>query len=294
MLGCSQSEPTAMPQNQIMYRPPAPLKVERESSASTTIMVGQDRHTDVLRRVVFQAVPSLREGALAVLNPTQLDELDRAFLGRFDLHAFAQDGSSAFVWLASEHVRGADVQLKDGRRMRVGYYPGSPAGLPGWYDQDGLSLASEILGRPVALSRVTSRFGERLHPITGQRKQHRGVDYGAPEGTPVFAVGAGVVTTLAVDASAGNHLKLDHASDFQSWYLHLHHFAAGLAKGSLVKQGEVIGYVGTTGASTGPHLHFELHRNGLALDPQRKLSSPLTALGPLSQPQHRKTLEAFP
>lgn len=283
-----------MPQNQSMYRPPLPLSVERESFVSTTTGASKGRRVDVLRRVGFQAVPSLREGALAVLTPTQLDELDRAYLGRLDLHAFAQDGSSVFVWLAGEHVRGADVQLKDGRRMRVGYYPGSPTALPGWYDQDGLSLASEILGRPMSLSRVTSRFGERLHPITGQRKQHRGVDYGAPEGTPVFAVGDGVVTTLAADASAGNHLKLDHASDFQSWYLHLHHFAAGLAKGSQVKQGEVIGYVGTTGASTGPHLHFELHRNGLALDPQRKLSSPLTALGPLSQPQHKRTLEAFP
>jgi murein DD-endopeptidase MepM/ murein hydrolase activator NlpD len=247
----------------------------------------------LLRRTSFAALPSFREGALAALTQEQLDSVDRMFLGRLDLHAFARVGSQAHVWLDGDTVRAAEVELKDGRRVRVGWYPGSAAARPGWYDQSGLSMASEILGRPLALSRVTSRFGERLHPITGQLKQHRGVDYGAPEGTPIYAVGSGVVR-LANDAGAGNHIKITHDSNYESWYLHLHHFAAGLVSGARVQQGDVIGYVGTTGMSTGPHLHYELHRNGSVLDPQKKLSLPLMALGPLSQPQHRKTLEAFP
>lgn len=229
-----------------------------------------------------------------MLTAEQLDAMDRVFLGRLDLNAFVQPDSTAHVWLAGDRVRAADVELKDGRRMRVGWYPGSAAATAGWYDQDGLSLASEILGRPVALSRVTSRFGERLHPITGKLKEHRGIDYGAPEGTPVYAVGSGSIKTATADNAAGNHIKITHDSDYESWYLHLHHFAPNIVQGARVEQGDVIGYVGTTGASTGPHLHYELHRNGSALDPQKKLSLPLRALGPLSQPQHRKTLEALP
>lgn len=281
-----------------LYVPPPVAPVVADGKANTTLtvspLVAPPTIIKELRRLSFTASPTFRDGALAVLNADQLDALDRIYLGRLDLHAFAQPGSVAHVWLAGDRVRAGDVQLTDGRRMRVGWYPGSAAAVAGWYDQDGLSLASEILGRPVALSRVTSRFGARLHPITGQLKQHRGVDYGAPEGTPIYAVGSGTIKTLATDGAAGNHIKIAHDSDFESWYLHLHHFASGLARGARVEQGDIIGYVGTTGASTGPHLHYELHRNGSVLDPQKKLSLPLRALGPLSQPQHRRTLEALP
>lgn len=296
---CHEPPSPNEPARASLYVPPVVRPPDAERTESATLGAPPTRTTSAtaaaaLRRVAFVVRPTFREGALSVLSAAQLDALDRIFLGRLDLHAFAGEGSTAFVWLAGDVVRGADVALKDGRRVRVGHYPGSQSSAAGWYDQDGLSLASEILGRPVALSRVTSKFGERLHPITGAQKQHRGVDYGAPEGTAIFAVGDGTILTLATDSSAGNHVKLSHPSGFESWYLHLHHFAPGLAKGSSVRQGDVIGYVGTTGASTGPHLHYELHRNGLALDPQRQISLPLVALGPLSQPEHRKNLEALP
>ena len=299
LVACSPPLDDKSLQRASLYVPPPVSPVVTRPTANTTPVLTPlvapplPEHT-ALRRVSFRATPSFRDGALAVLTSEQLDAVDRIFLGRLDLHAFVQADSTAHVWLAGDRVRAADIMLKDGRRLRVGWYPGSPAAAPGWYDQDGLSLESQILGRPVALSRVTSRFGERLHPITGKLKQHRGIDYGAPEGTPVYAVGSGTIKTLATDAAAGNHIKISHDSDFESWYLHLHHFAPGVVQGGRIEQGEVIGYVGTTGASTGPHLHYELHRNGLALDPQKKLALSLRALGPLSQPQHRNALEALP
>jgi len=291
--GCSED---VQPVNRVapQYLPPAPTPSTPSAPILPRPTVSPQHPAAAVPRLTavdFKVEPTLREGALRVLSAAQLDQLDAVYLGRLDLHAFVADGSFVRCWIdGAGNVAAADVMLKDGSRLRVGRHLGEPSG---WYDYDGRSMRSEVLGRPVALSRVTSKFGQRLHPITGANRQHRGVDYGAPEGTPVFAVGDGVVGTAASSASAGNHIKIQHLSGHESWYLHLHHFAAGIRAGSAVKQGDVIGVVGTTGASTGPHLHYELHRSGIALDPHKMISSPERVLGPLTQPAHRRYLESL-
>ncbi|MDP3767926.1 MAG: M23 family metallopeptidase [Dehalococcoidia bacterium] len=126
------------------------------------------------------------------------------------------------------------------------------------------------LRHPIPGARITSRFGVRVHPVTGEIKNHAGIDYGAASGTPVVAAADGIV--LGVNpghATAGNYLVIGHSSNVMTRYLHLSAFAAGMRSGVPVTAGQVIGYVGMTGRVTGPHLHFEVRRaDGSAVDPE--------------------------
>lgn len=154
----------------------------------------------------------------------------------------------------------------------------------GWYDDKGRSLDGPLRARPVALARVTSGYGSRHHPITGTETRHTGVDYGADIGTPVLAVGDGTVREASSSKTAGTFLKLTHADGWESWYLHLNDIA--VKKGDTVKQGNLIAHTGNTGASTGPHLHFELRIINIALDPRRTVPVPTLALSPRELPRH--------
>ena len=126
-----------------------------------------------------------------------------------------------------------------------------------------------LLTKPVAEGRLTSRFGYRRNP-TGFRflaKRHRGIDWAAPAGTPVYAAGDGTVDKLYVSSTYGNYVRIAHANGFQTAYAHLAAFADGLEEGSAVERGQQIGSVGRTGSATGNHLHFELIRAGRQVDP---------------------------
>ena len=133
-----------------------------------------------------------------------------------------------------------------------------------YWDVSGGSLRKQLLKAPLKYSRISSRFSNaRLHPIYKVYRPHHGVDYAAPKGTPVRAVADGVVTFKGWGGGGGNTLKIKHPGNMMSGYLHLSRFAKGIAQGSRVSQGQLIGYVGSTGASTGPHLDFRLWRNAL-------------------------------
>lgn len=141
----------------------------------------------------------------------------------------------------------------------------------GYFAPDGTSLRKMFLKSPIRYGRITSGFStRRFHPILKIRRPHLGVDYGAPIGTPIRAVGDGTVTFAARKGGAGNMIKLRHNSTYQTAYKHLNGFAKGVRSGAKVKQGQVIGYVGNTGLSTGPHLHFEFYQSGRYIDPVRK------------------------
>lgn len=138
----------------------------------------------------------------------------------------------------------------------------------GYWDEEGKSLKSMFLKAPLKYSRISSRFSyARKHPVLRIVRPHLGVDYAAPAGTPVQAIGDGVVIARAYAGGNGNYIKIKHAQNFTSGYLHLRGFAKGIVVGSRVKQGQLIGYVGSTGISTGPHLDFRLWQAGKALDP---------------------------
>jgi len=124
--------------------------------------------------------------------------------------------------------------------------------------------------------RVTSRYGMRRHPILGYSRQHNGTDFAAPYGTPVRATASGVVSGRGRDNGRGNYVVIRHGNGYASHYYHLQRFAAGLRAGQRVDQGQMIGTVGSTGLSTGPHLHYGLVHNGRYINPLR-LQSPSTA-----------------
>jgi murein DD-endopeptidase MepM/ murein hydrolase activator NlpD len=137
-----------------------------------------------------------------------------------------------------------------------------------YFDEEGNSLRKTFLKAPLQFSRISSRFSySRLHPILKIRRPHLGVDYAAPQGTPVHAVGDGVVIFKGYSGGAGKMIKIKHNGNYMTAYLHLNGYGKNLRKGSTVKQGDVIGYVGSTGLSTGPHLDFRFYKNGRAVDP---------------------------
>ena len=144
-----------------------------------------------------------------------------------------------------------------------------------YWEADGGSLRKQLLKAPLKYSRISSRFTyARKHPIYKVYRPHTGVDYAAPKGTPVHAVADGVVIFKGWGGGGGNTLKIKHAGNLQTGYLHLSRFAKGISKGSRVSQGQLIGYVGSTGASTGPHLDYRIWKNGTPIDPLKIPSEP--------------------
>lgn len=138
----------------------------------------------------------------------------------------------------------------------------------GYWDEAGKSLKSAFLKAPLKYSRISSKFtNSRMHPVLRIRRPHHGVDYAAPSGTPVQSIANGVVIARGYSGGGGNTVKIRHARGYMSGYLHLKGYASGLKVGSSVSQGQVIGYVGTTGVSTGPHLDFRIWKNGKPIDP---------------------------
>ena len=139
-------------------------------------------------------------------------------------------------------------------------------GAPEWFDASGRSIIRALLRTPVDGARVSSTFGYRIHPIDGFRKLHKGTDFAAPIGTPIFASGNGVVQFAAMKGPNGNLTILHHDNGWLTYYLHQSRFMPGIVVGARVAQGQEIGEVGTTGHSTGPHLHYEVHIDGEPVD----------------------------
>ena len=138
--------------------------------------------------------------------------------------------------------------------------------------EEGMGFGQQFLRYPVQFTRVSSVFSDaRLHPIYKRKRPHRGVDFAAPTGTPVRAVADGKVTYAGWRGDYGRFLKIDHAGPYSSAYAHLQGIKKGVRAGAFVKRGQVIGYVGSSGASTGPHLHFEMHKNGRYINPLEKM-----------------------
>ncbi len=137
-----------------------------------------------------------------------------------------------------------------------------------FFDLEGKSLRKTFLKAPLKYNRISSTFSHsRMHPVLKIRRPHHGVDYSAPQGTPVVAVGDGLVTKAAYSGGAGNMVKIKHNSNYETAYLHLWKYGPGIRSGIRVKQGQVIGYVGSTGLSTGPHLDYRFYKNGTPVDP---------------------------
>jgi murein DD-endopeptidase MepM/ murein hydrolase activator NlpD len=144
-----------------------------------------------------------------------------------------------------------------GKRLEF-YHFDMPDGSDDYFDANGRSVRRALLKTPVDGARISSGFGMRKHPIQGYTKMHRGVDFAAPSGTPIYAAGKGVIERIGRNGGYGNYIRIRHNSTYKTAYAHLKRYAKGMKRGVRVQQGQIIGYVGTTGRSTGPHLHYEV------------------------------------
>ena len=142
-------------------------------------------------------------------------------------------------------------------------------GSEGHYDISGKSVEKALMKTPINGARLSSSYGMRKHPIDGFNKMHRGTDFAAPSGTPIMASGSGVITRARWCGGGGNCIKIKHNSTYETIYAHMKNFALGIKEGVRVKQGQIIGYVGSTGKSTGPHLHYEVVMNGKKINSQK-------------------------
>ena len=143
----------------------------------------------------------------------------------------------------------------------------SGKGTIGWYDETGNSAARALIRTPISGARLSSSFGHRKHPVSGFNAMHKGVDFAAPRGTPIIAAGSGVIREAGWKGSFGRYIRIRHNSTYDTAYAHMSRIAPNIHPGSRVKQGEIIGYVGSTGRSTGAHLHYEVMVNNRQVNP---------------------------
>jgi len=174
-----------------------------------------------------------------------------------------QDGSRSKIG----NILFASLSLS-GDRLPIYRYENTK-GHTAYYNDKGHGAQKALMRTPINGARLSSGFGKRRHPILKYSKMHTGVDFAAPRGTPIYAAGDGVLDYAGRKGGYGKYIRIRHNSEYQTAYAHMRGFKKGMYKGKRVKQGEVIGYVGTTGRSTGPHLHYEIIRNGGKVNPMR-------------------------
>lgn len=256
------------------------LRMERRANVWTPIWI--EEKVEIQTRTYVGSVEStLWDSAVkAQMNPILIAELAEVFGSQIDFSREIRMNDRwrlaveeqlvkgrHYKWgsiLAAEYQRGTEThtallyRTENGTEKRdVGYFA-----------PNGESLRKMFLKSPLKYGRVTSRFQRaRFHPILKVRRPHLGVDYAAPTGTPIRSVGDGVVMSAGWSGGGGKVIKIRHGSTYQTAYKHLSRFGSGIRAGTRVKQGDVIGYVGSTGLSTAPHLHFEFFVNGKFVDP---------------------------
>ena len=283
-------------------------RFEYEVDTSTMLIVTKDKEGNFEARLE----PIQYEMALNKVNGTIQSSMFNAMTDQGETAALAVRLAEIFAWEIN-FIR--DIQPEDSfsllveKRYRDGDFAGygkilaaeftnkgklfeayvhvDDKGKDQYYDAGGESLKRAFLKAPLSFTRISSRFSmNRKHPILGYSRPHPAVDYAAPTGTPVMTVGDGTVSFVGRGKGAGNYITIQHPNNYETSYLHLSRFAKGLKKGQKVSQGEVIGYVGSTGYSTGPHLDFRMKQNGNWVNPE-------TALTPRAAPLDKSEKEAF-
>jgi murein DD-endopeptidase MepM/ murein hydrolase activator NlpD len=206
-------------------------------------------------------------------------EMVRAYSYDVDFQRDVGAGSSFEVLFEGEYRPGIDrpvggkllyttLQTIDGKKIKAFRFSPSGRNLDaGYYSENGASLKKSLLRTPVNGASVTSKFGMRRHPVLGYTKMHKGIDFGAPTGTPIYAAGDGIIEYAGFFGGYGRYVRIKHGNNYSSAYGHMSRISKQSAVGARVEQGDVIGYVGTSGVSTGPHLHFEVLKNGGQINP---------------------------
>lgn len=227
------------------------------------------------------------------LDPSLIRDMSEIFAWTVDFFGLQKGDSFRVIYeelyiddklLGTDRIFGA--QFSRGGSV-VTAIPFIQDGKESYYDVDGASLKKAFLKAPLQFSRITSRFSSsRMHPILRIRRPHYGVDYAAPIGTPVHAIGDGRVTAATTENGSGKMVRIQHNSVYATAYLHLSRFGDGIAPGVFVKQNDIIGYVGSSGLSTGPHLDFRFYMNGSPVDPLKVDAPPV-------EPVTQENMERF-
>lgn len=240
--------------------------LEAETRAETRAFEGKIS-TSLYDAAVGQGVP-----------PAVLVEMTRLFSYDVDFQRDIRKGDSFEVLfdqritsdgdvVSNEEIAYASMTLR-GEEYEI-YAFIHDDGERGYYTAEGKGIRKALMRTPINGARLSSSFGARRHPVLGYTKMHKGVDFAAPRGTPIYAAGDGVIEKRERWGSFGNYIRIRHGDGFSTAYAHMKGFAKGYGVGSRVKQGSVIGYVGTTGRSTGPHLHYEVLKNGQQVNPMK-------------------------
>lgn len=251
-------------------------------------LIGEEWQAEIIEKPVqIQVVTYLgsvntnlwESAAEAKMSPALISEMAEIFAWQVDFSREVQVGDKWRISIEEELIHGERVGLgtilsaeyiNSGRTHAAVLFRQDGENV-GYYAPDGSSLRKMFLKSPIQFGRISSKFNRnRFHPVLKTHRPHMGVDYAAPIGTPIRAVGDGVISFAGWSGGGGNVLKLRHNSVYDTAYKHLKGFAPGVKRGSRIKQGQVIGYVGNTGLSTGPHLHFEFYVNGKYVDPLRQ------------------------
>lgn len=257
-----------------------------------TIEVSRDNDGDIVSSLDKKSVKPTREARRVVIGGSVYGSADKANLpdrvtaNTIKLFSYAVDfqrdvrsGDTLNVLYDSYKTedgyvaRTGDIvyaRLKVGGREYALYRYETLGGQVDYYTADGKSIrkSSGLMKTPVAFGRMSSGFGFRTHPVLGYTKIHKGVDFAAPTGTPVYASASGVIERAGRFSSFGNYVRIRHSSKMSTAYAHLSRYGKGVHPGVRVKQGQIIGYVGTTGRSTGPHLHYEVLVNNVQVNPR--------------------------
>ncbi|MFZ6756667.1 peptidoglycan DD-metalloendopeptidase family protein [Undibacterium sp. Ji50W] len=268
-------------------KPVRNIVIKRDANgklASSDITASLERRVEMATAYIRTAFYPAADDALIPYNVTE--QVKTMFETSVDYQRLQKGDYFNIVyesfWQNGERVRTGRVLAGEfsnsGKLYQAAWFE-ETGGKGGYYTFDGKSLKKAFLKSPIEFTRVSSGFSMRVHPISGQWKAHKGVDFAAATGTPIRASADGVVDSAAPSNGYGNLVVLKHWNNYSTAYAHMSRFAAGIHKGSKVSQGEVIGYVGTTGWSTGPHLHYEFRVNNEARDP---MSINMTEAAPLA------------
>lgn len=235
--------------------------LEEKVTEETVVLNGEVRGSLTASAQRLGASPAVRRRA------------NQIFGHRFDMDRDIR-ASDPFTLVFDQSVTETGRTVETGELLYaqlkgVGFYRFQPAGAreAQYFDATGKNMRSSMMRTPLVRARISSSYGVRRHPISGYRKMHQGMDFAAPTGTPVVAPADGVVVEARRWGGYGNWLRIRHANGLESGYGHLSRYGSGIRAGQRVTQGQVVAYVGSTGASTGPHLHYEIWRNGQRINP---------------------------
>ena len=265
--------------------------LQNNNKATLNIIPGEWRESEVAGVVESSLWEAMIENSVSPLLAVQMSHIFGWSIDFFGV----QKGDNFRLVYAQEFVEGNPqnnyrieaASFCSGNNL-VYAIPFTQDGEELFYNIDGNSLEGAFLKAPLDFYRITSKFSNsRMHPVLKRRRAHHGVDYAAPVGTPVYAIGNGKVIDKGYQSNGGgNYVKIRHNSTYTTTYMHLSKFAKGLKVGDMVKQKQVIGYVGSTGISTGPHLDFRVHENGKPINPLTIKSQP-------KKPVSEENKEAF-